>query len=633
MCGIAGFIGKIAGLEQQREWIERMTAALNHRGPDGTGVWMEGNVALGHRRLSIIDIEGGAQPMEDGEGQAVVVSNGEIYNFRELRERLEKKGFHFKTRSDTEVLLKLYLDSGTDLCKSLEGMFSFAIWDRANKRLVAARDPMGKKPFYYTCQNGVFAFASELTALAKLPAVELMIERGAIARFLANEYVASPESIYRNVYKLKPGHFLVVEAGKCVETPYWDLPPAEDRPSDNIEEYSARTVELLQRAVSKRLAGDVPAGIFLSGGIDSAAVAALTVKCQNAGNVQTFTMGFEESSYDESSQAQQMAVSLGLMSHVEFANGQGMGEILPGIMARIDEPLADPSVVPMYALSAFAARHVKFVLGGDGADELFGGYEYFPAFAGAGKYAGLPSVFRQRILEPLLRRLPVSDDYTSPWLVMNRFFEGTNSPDWMRVPLWLGGVLPSLQANLWADIPKETIQPESLYAAFNRRFMEADRQEPLDRIFRCFAREYLLNYILVKIDRCSMMHGLEVRAPFLDKNLVEFAFRIPASIKMRYGRRKYLLKKALGQILPSEIMRRKKRGFLIPVASWLRGVLKPLADEFLGAGYIRKQGLFRPDTIERLRKEHSEGRADRRKELWTLLVLQLWLNAHKPPVR
>jgi asparagine synthase (glutamine-hydrolysing) len=632
MCGIVGFINAPASEAEQRQWLDAMTATLAHRGPDGQGAWVAEGVALGHRRLSVIDLEGGRQPMLDWHGRAVIVFNGEIYNFLEIRKRLERRGYRFRTQSDTEVLLNAYLDAGPECLASVEGMFAFAIWDREKRTLFAARDRMGEKPFYYTLQQGVFAFASELTAFSHLPVLQLAVERQSIARFLAYEYVPTPQSIYREVFKLRPSHFLTFYQGQVTTKRYWEIPLPDANVSLPESDCCERLRNLAGRAVANRLISDVPLGVFLSGGIDSSAVVALMSQVVPAREINTFSIGFKEKSYDESPYARLVAQSLGTNHHEEILSATQAGALLPYIVSRLDEPMADPSIVPTYLLSEVTRRRVTVALGGDGGDELFGGYEYFPAFQLAEHFVKIPKVFRELALEPLARLLPISTGYVSPRHVAAKFLSGIQAPPWLRAQMWVGALSPDLQAALWQAPWPDALKIENLYAESRDLYQGFPAQEAISRVFYLFARQYLLDYILVKVDRCSMMHSLEVRAPFLDTALMEFVYRLPYHMKIRHGKRKYLMKRAFRGLLPKEILTRKKRGFLIPTALWLKGLLRPLVEELLGERWLRQQGLFRPAVIRRLLKEHDAGTADHRKELWTLLILQLWLRQHNCPI-
>jgi asparagine synthase (glutamine-hydrolysing) len=632
MCGIVGFIDADAHPEQQRAWIDSMTASLAHRGPDGAGTWIEGTTALGHRRLSVIDLETGAQPMMDWDERAVVVFNGEIYNFAEVRKDLEAKGFRFRTHSDTEVLLNAYLYAGPACLALLEGMFSFAIWDKRQNTLFAARDRMGKKPFYYTLQNGVFAFASELSAFMHLPFLRLEVARQSIARFLACEYVPTPESIYRGVCKLRPGYYLTYSAERVNTTRYWDLPLPDPEHNLSIEDCCEQLKFLAARAVKRRLVSDVPLGVFLSGGIDSSIIVALMSKEVSPRDIKTFSIGFREPTYDESPYARLVARYFGTDHHEEILSAMQGVELLPHIVSRQDEPMADPSIVPTYLLSEITRRTVTVALGGEGGDELFAGYEHFPGFMLAQYYARLPRLLRQRCLEPISRLLPMSTGYVSLRNVVEKFLSGIAAPPWLRTQIWLGAFTPEAQQAIWEDPPYPAEDLDGLYGETRALFDGYPTKEPISRIFYLFARQYLLDDILVKVDRCSMMHSLEVRAPFLDTDLVQFMSRLPYALKMRNGKRKYLLKRAFSEILPRRIVNRPKRGFLIPTALWLRGPLRPLIDEYLGENWLRRQGLFKPTSVKQLLDEHSSGKVDRRKEIWTLLNLQLWLHHNQQTI-
>ena len=635
MCGIAGFVWAQGGGGEPPEaerlsWLAAATGALAHRGPDGEGLLLEGPCALGHRRLSIIDLAAGAQPMADAEGRAVVTFNGEIYNYRELKARYVARGFRFRTNSDTEVLLAAWLLDGPAGLDALEGMFAFALWDKESRTLFAARDRFGKKPLYYTLQNGILAFASELTALARLPFLRLETPVAALLRFAAYEYVPTPETIYKDVFKLKPGHYLLFRDGKLTTGSYWDMPLPGPAPKASEEDLCAELRLLLAQAVKRRLVADVPLGVFLSGGIDSSTVAALTAGMVS--RIKTFSIGFSEASYDESRYARLVASRFATDHHERILSADACGALLPEIVARFDEPMADPSIVPTYMLSQVTRENVTVALGGDGPDELFYGYEYYPAFNLAAAYDRLPAFARKRLVEPLAKLLPQSAGYINPRFVADTFLAGAKAPQWLRVQTWLSAFSAEAQANLWRDPPVGMLDPATLFAPTKTLFDAYPADDPLARVGYVFARQYMLDYILVKVDRCSMMHSLEARAPFLDRDVAEFICRLPARYKLRGTRRKYLLKKAVADMLPKEILGRGKRGFLIPVASWLRSQLRPQVDALLGEKHLRQQGIFNPKEVSRLVTEHATGAADHRKKLWTLLVLQLWLSSHKPSI-
>jgi asparagine synthase (glutamine-hydrolysing) len=634
VCGIAGFVhvrADAAPADAERlAWLRAMTDAIESRGPDGQGQTLYGQTSLGHRRLSIIDLSTGGQPMEDAEGRVAVTFNGEIYNFQDIKKKLQEKGYVFKTNSDTEVICNAWLDKGPDCLDEFEGMFAFALWDKRERTLFAARDRFGKKPFFYTLQNGVFAFASELTCLRKLPFLDFAVPAQAIARFLSYEYVPTPESIYKDVLKLRPGHYLLFKDGNLKTAPYWDLPVPEKTAPGTEEECCERLRELLAQAVRRRLVSDVPLGVFLSGGIDSSTVAALMAGMLP--KVKTFSIGFTEQSYDESRYARLVAERYDTDHHERILSAAECGDLLPEIVARFDEPMADPSIVPTYLLSQVTREKVTVALGGDGPDELFAGYEYFSGFRLAQSYLRLPAVLRKGLIEPLTRLLPHSAGYVNPRFVAETFLRGARAPEWLRAQTWLSAFHPDALASIWKRPAQDSLAPERLFAPTKELYDRFPATDPMAKVFYLFARQYMLDYILVKVDRCSMMHSLEVRAPFLDRDVAEFACRLPVSMKLRGTTRKYLLKKAAAGILPKEILTRQKRGFLIPAAQWLRESLRPQLEELTGETWIANQGLFNPKALRTMREEHQSGRRDHRKALWTMLVLQLWLKKNAPSI-
>lgn len=642
MCGIAG-VCRLDGEALPPEagtWVRAMTDCLTHRGPDGEGLWQAGAVCLGHRRLSIIDLAGGAQPMQDPGNTLSVTYNGEIYNFAELRAELQELGARFRTGSDTEIILEGYRIWGTECLTRFDGMFAFALWDARRRRLFCARDRFGKKPFFYSLQHGRLHFASELTALSRVPDLAFNMDRQALMRYLAYEYVPTPNTIYSEVQSLPPAHLLLLEKGQVRLERYWDMPvPDESDPRDE-QELCEELNRLLSRAVQRRMISDVPLGVFLSGGIDSSIVAGLMAR-HSATPVKTFSIGFTEASYDESRFARIAAKAFGTDHHERVLSAEECADELPGIVSRMDVPMADASVAPTWLLSGVAREQVTVALGGDGADELWAGYEHYIGFKAAEWYNALPAFARHGIIEPLARHLPASAGYINPRLAVATFLRGAHAPAWQRVQTMLTAFTPEMQRAIlapgWlAATPQGAgfLQPERLFAPTREQY-EHWRPEsaasPLARAFHVYARQFMLDDILVKVDRCSMLHSLEVRAPFLDKDAAEFAARLPLRCKLHGFKRKWLLKKAFADLLPPEILHRNKRGFQIPVAQWLRGRLRPLMEDLLSAEHLRGQGIFDPQAVRALMDEHISGRADLRKPLWTLLVFQLWQEARKNP--
>lgn len=632
MCGIAGFctIDSSPLPPSAESWLRTMTDLMAHRGPDGEGVWIHDSVALGHRRLSIIDLCSGAQPMSDADSRVTVVFNGEIYNFAEIRSLLEAHGCVFRTRSDTEVILYGWLVWGTACLEHFDGMFAFALWDARDQTLFCARDRFGKKPFYYTLQNNLFAFASELTALASLPDLDLSVSPRTLMRYLAYEYVPTPQSMYDQVQKLPPAHFLLFKQGTVRVERYWDMPTPQPLSARKVgeDDLAAELRVLLRQAVQRRMVSDVPLGVFLSGGIDSSIVAGLMASLSP--QVKTFSIGFTEASFDESHYARLVAKYYGTDHHERILSADECADILPSVITRLDEPMADASVAPTYLLSGVTREKVTVALGGDGADELFAGYEHYIGFKVAEWYNRLPRALRGKAIEPLCRHLPASAGYINPRLAVATFLQGAHAPAWQRVQTMLTAFSPDMQRELWQRPDPDFLQPEQLFAPTREHYDHWKVAKPLERAFHVYARQFLLDDILVKVDRCSMMHSLEVRAPFLDKDVATFAARLPVELRLNGFKRKYLLKKACADLLPREILTRNKRGFQIPVAAWLRGKLRPLVEELLGEAHLKNQGLFNPATVRALVDSHMSAQADLRKPLWTLLVLQLWLQAHKP---
>ena len=635
MCGIAGICQLDASplTPEAGQWVKAMTDRMSHRGPDGEGQWSAGPVCLGHRRLSIIDLSGGGQPMHSADGQLTVTFNGEIYNYAELKKELAELGGRFQTNSDTEVILEGYRIWGPDCLARFDGMFAFALWDNERRRLFCARDRFGKKPFFYTVQQGRLYFSSELTGLEQLKHLSLTIDPRAVMRYLAYEYVPTPQCMYAEVQSLPPAHLLLVENGDLRTSRYWDMPV----PDENDQRDDATMCEelqfLLSRAVRRRMVSDVPLGVFLSGGIDSSIVAGLMAR-QSPVPIKTFSIGFTEASYDESRYARIVAKAFGTDHHERVLSAEECADTLPGIISSMDVPMADASVAPTWLLSGVTREKVTVALGGDGADELWAGYEHYIGFKVAQWYNAAPAALRKGVIEPLARRLPSSAGYINPRLAVATFLRAAHAPAWQRVQTMLTAFTPDMQEAVLADGFKSQapgfLAQEELFAPTRQQYEHWQPQNaaaPLARAFHVYVRQFMLDDILVKVDRCSMLHSLEVRAPFLDKDVAEFAARLPVSRKLHGFKRKWLLKKAFADLLPQEILHRNKRGFQIPVAQWLRGRMRPLMEDLLGEDALKAQGIFNPQAVRALMDEHVSGKADLRKPLWTLLVFQLWWRA------
>lgn len=647
MCGIAGLCRADGGPlpVSALQTVKAMTDVMAHRGPDGEGQWLEGPVCLGHRRLSIIDLKGGSQPMSGANGKTWIVFNGEIYNFRELRKTLASRGAVFSNNSDTEVILAAYEIWGVKCLERLAGMFAFALWDCERKCLFCARDHFGKKPFYYSFQHGIFAFASELIGLEKLESAcefsdwSFSISALALMRYLAYEYVPVPQAIYGEVNVLEPAHYLLLENGRLEINRYWDLPTPATSCETDERELARELYHLLDRAVQARMVSDVPLGVFLSGGIDSSIVAGLMAS-HSSQPVQTFSIGFTEASYDESRYARIAAQAFHTDHHERILSAAECADELPGLVRRMDTPMADASCAPTWLLSGLSREHVTVALGGDGADELWAGYEHYIGFRIALLYNTLPGALRGFIAR-LANLLPESAGYINPRLALRTFLAGAAAPDWLRVQTMLTAIGPDMQrqilASNWLESGNRSFLADDKLFAPTKRHYEHWRPmqaaSPLARAFHVYCRQFLLDDILVKVDRCSMLHSLEVRAPFLDKHVAEFAARLPLNYRLHGFRRKYLLKKAFAQLLPAEILHRNKRGFQIPVAGWLRGKLKPLLLEYGSEEFLRQQGIFDYQGLNKIMTAHFSEKADMRKPLWTFLVLQLWLEGRRGRLR
>jgi len=625
MCGIAG----CAALDPRRPLdpgpVRAMLVRLAHRGPDDEGIHVREGVVLGHRRLSIIDLEGGHQPLFGATERTAIVVNGEIYNYRELRRELERSGHRFLTASDSEVAAHAYDAWGLDFLDRLDGMFALALWDGARRRLVLARDRMGEKPLYHATANGVLVFASELDAILAWPDVERRISSSALTEYLALEYVPAPHSIIEGVSKLEPGTVLIAERGSTEVRAYWRLQPrvAADVPPypDAVRELRVR----LERAVRSRLVSDVPLGIFLSGGIDSGTVAALAAR---EGALDTFAIGFEEASFDERRFAQAVARRIGSRHHEHVVRGEEMAEMVPRLGELLDEPLGDASILPTAVLSRFARRHVTVALGGDGGDELFAGYPMHQAHRVAPLARMLPRL-AHRALEAGASRLPVSHANFSLGFRVRSFLRGAAEPEPANHALWMSSFSPTeLGGLLEPAILEASAGTDAALDRFRAVWAQSEGAPRLARATHLDALTYLPNDILTKVDRASMAVALEVRAPFLARDVVEFAFSLPDAYRMRGLRGKRLLRDAVSDLLPDEVLRRPKKGFGMPVASWLNGPLRELLHDLLAEDRLRAAGVFRAEAVSRLVREHGEGRADHRKPLWTLLVFELWRQHH-----
>jgi asparagine synthase (glutamine-hydrolysing) len=624
MCGLCGVLNYDGQAPVDQEGLAAMTATLQRRGPDDLGYFCSGPVGLGHRRLSIIDLEMGHQPLSNEDGSIWIVYNGELYNYREIRTSLEKAGHRFATASDTEVIVHAYEEYGADCLKAMNGMFAFAIWDSNRGRLLLARDRLGIKPLYYAKLPRCLLFGSEVKALVAHPLFERRLDPTALNLYLSLEYVPTPHCIFAGVNKLPPGHFLMVEGSNTHLERYWDLRLHKSEPSSTrtLSECTTEVRQLLYDSVKMELIADVPVGVLLSGGIDSSAVAAMMIRASSL-PVPSFSVAFDDPSFDESAHARLVARHLGTEHHEFPLSADTALKMLPEIVAGLDEPLGDSSIIPTYCLSRFTKEHVKVALGGDGGDELFGGYSTLQAHRLANYYQRLAPGWLRHLVEPwVLEKLPVSFDNLSFDFKMRRFLRDYSLPPVVRHHRWLGSFTPEEKAWLLGPLAGES--REEVTDLVENHAHQAHTQDPLNQVLYCDLKLYLEGDILVKVDRASMANSLEVRVPLLNRLLVEYAAHLPHSLKLHGLTTKFLLRQALKGILPESILRRGKKGFNAPVAKWFAGPLKPLLADLLSPHRLKQQGLFQPDYVATLMKEHQARYRDHRKLLWTLLAFQMW---------
>jgi len=624
MCGIAGIVGGAP----MRPTLEAMLTALEHRGPDDRGVHLGDDAALGMTRLAIIDLVTGRQPMTSEDGNATIVFNGEIYNFRALRAELAARGQRFRTQSDTEVILRAWELEGEACVERLRGMFAFAIWDARRRTLFLARDRVGKKPLYYWQGGGSFVFASEIKALFCHPGPGRGVDFTALHHYLAYGYTPQRRSAFEGIAKLPPGHTATLGDGRLTLRRYWTLPAAPAEPvSGDVVELGQRIRHELREAVRLRLESDVPLGVFLSGGIDSSVVTA-SMREVTSGRIATFSIGFGAgaASYDELPYARQVAVRFGTDHHEEVLEPKA-AELAPAIVRAFDEPFADSSAIATFAVAAATVRHVKVALSGIGGDETFAGYPRYLGLAVSERWARVPRALRRAVGRVAVRALPESFGSRNlrDWVV--RFAAGGELPlperyfAWTRffdAPALAALATPALAARLAGD-------PD---ADGRAAWQGHGHGEAMDGAFRVDLATYLPDDLLVMADRMTMANSLELRAPFCDHRVIETSLAIAPSLKTRGFRLKGLLKAAYADVLPPAVLGHRKQGFMIPLGRWLRGDLRPLLDDLLGAERVRERGLFRPERVQVMKTEHLAGRRSHADRLWTLMMAELWLREY-----
>ncbi len=598
-----------------------MNATMVHRGPDHSGEYVADGVGLAMRRLSIIDLEGGDQPIFNEDRSVCVIQNGEIYNFRELAEDLRRRGHTFTTSSDTEVLAHLYEEHGEQFPALLRGMFAVAVWDVRRGRLVLARDPFGIKPLYYAEHGGSLGFASELRGLMQWSAVSRQIDPTALATYLAFNWIPAPLTIFSSARKLPPGHLLVHEGGQTRISRYSrpGAPPREQLREMAPEEAAELVREALKDSVRAHLVSDVPVGILLSGGVDSSILTALAAQ-EASGPLKTFSIGFEEKRFNELDKARLVARRYGT-DHQELVVRPDAADLLPKVVRAFDEPFGDSSALPSYIVSELAASQVKVVLAGEGGDELFGGYFTYVAHGMAPPLRTMAS-----LAWPALRRLPSGSGagrYARYEDKLKRFARGAGLPPLQRHCAWQEVIPAEVRASLLCGDPSGA----NVLAAHEARFSETRGADPVARFQDLDLGTYLVDDLLVKSDRASMAHSLEVRVPFVDPEVVRTAFSLATRHKVQGNSKKRVLRDAARPLVPDEVLSAPKQGFSIPAADWLRGDLQPLAREALADGQLKAQGLLAPGPVNRLFDAHVAGQEDNSRQLWGLLMLTLWFES------
>ncbi|MBC7930560.1 MAG: asparagine synthase (glutamine-hydrolyzing) [Rubrivivax sp.] len=621
MCGIVGIVN-LDHSAVSGELLARMNEAIHHRGPDEEGTYLKEHVGLAMRRLAIIDLAGGQQPIANEDGTAWIVFNGEIYNYRELKKNLEDLGHRFRTDCDTEAVVHAYEQYGADCPKHLRGMFAFAIWDERKQELFLARDRVGKKPLLYAKRGTSFVFGSEFSALLLHPSVSREVNREAIHHYLSFMCVPAPLTAYSDIRKLEPGHTLTLRPGGEMKIERYWQPDFSKKLKISEEEAGERALELLRDAVRVRLMSEVPLGAFLSGGIDSSTVVALMSEASSA-PVKTFCIGFEEQDFSELHHARRVAERVGAEHH-EFIVRPDAMEVLPALVEHYGEPYADSSAIPTYYVSRETRRHVTVALNGDGGDECFAGYERYAAMRLSERYRKLPGVLRENVIRQAAQLLPASELKRSRVRSLKRFLKAASLPPVERYLQWVSVLDPQTKSELYTDEFREEMAGADVRQWLAPWFARANGAGVVDASLLTDTMTYLPNDLLVKVDIASMAVSLEARSPFLDHHVIEFAASLPENLKLRGLTTKYILKKTLKKLLPPENLKRSKMGFGVPVGHWFRGEMQPFLREHLLSDKSARRGLLRPDVVRRMVELHTRGERDYSHQLWTLLMLELW---------
>jgi len=627
MCGICGMVYQDQSQTVDPSLLKRMCDVITHRGPDDEGYYVKDYVGLGMRRLSIIDLAKGAQPIYNEDKTIGIVFNGEIYNHQDIRQSLLKKGHKFTTETDTEAILHAYEEWGVDCLLRLNGMFAFAIWDDRKQRLFLARDRIGIKPLYYYHDEKMVVFGSELKSIIQHPSIYREIEPKALDTFLTFEYIPSPFSIFKNIYKCPPGSWMTYQNGEMRLETYWNV---EYRKTDDSEQaLNDRLLELLEDAVKIRLMSDVPLGAFLSGGLDSSSIVAMMSR-NSSSPVKSFSIGFGDPTYNELPFARTVAKYFDTEHHEEYITPDVV-TLTEQILWMLDEPFGDFSVFPTFLVSEMARKNVTVVLSGDGGDELLAGYDTYIAQKVAQKYKRLPRFLRNGILEPMINALPPTQKKKGLINRAKRFIEGMKLPDELQHVRWMIFLQRSEKAMLYSPDFADTLADYDAHGYIEEYFRQVASNDPLDQQEYVDIKTYLVDDILVKVDRMSMANSLEARVPFLDHRFVEFAGTIPSQLRFDGRETKHILKTALRHVLPSMILKRGKEGFSIPIKNWMKRELEPMMMDALCEKNIKDKGFFSPQYVNTLVRQHMSGQDNHSHRLWALMVFHLWYDLYMKP--
>jgi asparagine synthase (glutamine-hydrolysing) len=630
MCGITGIynIDNRNRTETDTDAdIKKMTSCLTHRGPDDHGYYANDKIALGHRRLNIIDLKTGHQPIFNEDKSMCIIFNGEIYNYKDLKSELIKKGHRFSTNSDTETIIHAYEEWGEECLKKLRGMFAFCIWDSRKETLFLARDRLGIKPLFYAQYNGKFVFASEIKAIISDIHFNKQLDTEALTSYFMYSYIPAPLTIYRNIYKLLPGHFLIANDGEVILKEYWDLYFVPDRKKKE-DDFIHESMELLKESIKIRLMSDVPLGAFLSGGIDSSAIVALMSNVDNM-PVNTFTIGFggDTGGFDDERKYARLVAQRYKTNHREHEVLPDVEGVINKIVNSFDEPFADDATIPSYFVCKMARENVTVALSGLGGDEAFCGYERYLGFHISHIYNKIPEIIRENVIKVLIEKLPESSSGGYRVNHLKRFVRSTSLNNAQRYLGFVSKLNPSYKGSFFSENNNDY---EEAFDSSNKRFMRyfesTNAEDPLNKAFYCDIKTYLPEDILACTDRLSMQHSLEVRVPFLDHKLLEYSATIPPEIKLKWFQKKYLLKKGVSSLLPKPVLKHRKQGFVGPMTRWLLTDLRKMTLNKLSNKNLERHGIFNHNTVNSILEDHYSGRETNDTLIWSFLIFQTWFD-------